>query len=151
MTSEGLTGFIERHEGFSSTVYHGTDYWNSTIGYGHLVENGESFVQPMTAAEADKLLRQDLIKYENSVNKEFKGTPLAQWQHDALVDFSYNLGAYIWPKAKKLVKDVKSGASDDTLLIDFTAFDTVKGEFCRGLYKRRCDEWRLYCNGDYGT
>lgn len=149
-TSNGLIGFIERHEGFSATEYRGADLQNLTIGYGHVDYSGQYYGATLTPKEADDLLRSDLLTYELSVSNEFNGVTLEQYQRDALVDFAYNLGANIWPKASKLVGDVKSGASSDVLKSDFVSWDVCNGNTLKGLYSRRYDEWMLYCCGDYG-
>jgi lysozyme len=150
VTSTGLLGFIERHEGFAATGYRGADYQNVTIGYGHVVEPGENLTS-LTPQQADTLLKNDLAIYEVSVNKEFADTKLTQFQHDALVDFAYGLGPYIWPKASRLVNDIKSGASADVLKSDFTAWNMCNGNSVIGLYNRRYDDWKLFCYGDYNS
>jgi GH24 family phage-related lysozyme (muramidase) len=76
---------------------------------------------------------------------------LTQYQHDALVSFSYNLGAYIWPQASTLVSDIKANASADVLKQDFGAFCHCNGQVIPGLVTRRLDEWKLYTTGDYGN
>ena len=146
--SDDLLSFIEAHEGYSSTAYRGADYQNQTIGYGHVIESGES-ISSLTQNQAEKLLESDLSSSVASVNKEFSGTQLTQNQFDALVSFAYNLGNNIWKSAPKLVNDIKSGASAETLKQDFTQFDHCNGVELKGLYNRRLDEWSMFTSGTY--
>ena len=62
-----------------------------TIGYGH---NGPDVKQNMiiSQAQADRYLEQDLVKFENYVNKYADQLKLNQNQFDALVSFTYNCG-----------------------------------------------------------
>ncbi len=62
-----------------------------TIGYGHLIEPGESFGS-ITEAEAEALLIDDVRTAENTVN-QLVGVPLNQTQFNALVSFVFNVGA----------------------------------------------------------
>lgn len=149
VTTTGLIGFIERHEGFSPSGMRGVDHQNVTIGYGHVDDTGQFSGKTITAKQADALLKSDLPAYEISVNKEFADTKLTQYQHDALVDFAYGLGPYIWPKVPRFVRDVKSGASQTALFDDFIACDFCNGAESKGLYNRRYDDWRLFVYGNY--
>ena len=62
-----------------------------TIGYG---STGSHVKKGMviTEGEAEKLLRTDLLRFEESVNNLVK-VPLTQGQYDALVSFAFNCGA----------------------------------------------------------
>jgi GH24 family phage-related lysozyme (muramidase) len=143
---DSLVNFVAAHEGYSGTVYSGADYQNQTIGYGHVITPGEDYTS-LTQDQAKGLLKDDLSSSVASVSKEFGGTNLSQNQLDALVSFAYNLGNNIWSSAPKLVSDIKSGASADTLKADFTQFDHCNGKEIEGLYNRRVDEWSLFTSG----
>jgi lysozyme len=146
--SDNMVKFIEEHEGFASTPYCGIDYWNQTVGYGHVITDGE-IIGPLTQESAETLLRNDLKTYEESVNKEFKGVKLTQAQFDSLVSFAYNLGANIWSSTPKLVADIKNGAPADVIKSDFENCDHCGGVAVQGLLNRRNDEWKVYAYGDY--
>lgn len=146
--SSGLVKFVESHEGFSSVPYNGQDYWNSTVGYGHVIQPGEN-IGYLSQADAQNLLTKDLEPCVESVNKEFSGTGLSQNQFDALVSLSYNLGTNVWDKAPKLTADIKSHASADAIQSDFLALDHVGGSVSQGLYNRRSDEFRMFESGQY--
>lgn len=146
--SDALVNFITEHEGYSSTPYRGTDYWNETVGYGHVVKPGEN-IQYLSRQDALELLKSDIQPCIDSVSKEFAGTNLTQPQFDALVSFSYQLGTNIWPQVPHLVNDIRSGASAETLKQDFASCDHCGGEEVQGLLNRRMDEWKMFTSGEY--
>ena len=145
-----LVNFVAAHEGYSATAYRGADVQNRTIGYGHVLQAGESAV-PLSRSGALTLLKDDLSDSVASVNLEFSGVNLSQSQFDALVSFSFNLGSHIWDRAPKLTADIKAGASAETLRRDFVQFDHCNGRELTGLYNRRVDEWNMFVNGQYLT
>ena len=89
ITQEGLN-LIKQYEGFSSTPYVCPAGY-STIGYGHLVRTDEYFTT-LTEEAAEQLLRQDVESAEQAVLRLIN-TPLTDGQFDALVSFTFNLGA----------------------------------------------------------
>ncbi|MFT9077544.1 lysozyme [Ethanoligenens sp.] len=135
--------FIANHEGYAANAYRGADTQNQTIGYGHVLMPGESYAN-LTQPQALSLLKSDLSTYENAVNHTFAGTKLTQNQFDALVSFSYNLGANIWSKAPQLTSDIKNGASPDVLRADFERISYCNGRQLQGLVTRRLDEFHLF-------
>ena len=60
-----------------------------TIGYGHI--KGVSEGMTITQEQAEQMLLDELIEYENYIN-ELVTVPLSQNQFDALVSWVYNLG-----------------------------------------------------------
>ena len=62
-----------------------------TIGYGHTGPDVRPGMQ-ITEAEAERLLKKDLYRFEMSVITLIK-TPLTQQEFDATVSFCYNVGA----------------------------------------------------------
>lgn len=146
--SDDLVEFIKNHEGFSPVAYNGLDYWNDTIGYGHVIKDDEN-LSNLTTSSAENLLKNDLSTYENSVKSEFSDTKLTQGQYDALVSFSYALGANIWDKVPNLVSDIKSGADDETIKADFEKCSHVDSKVVDGVVKRRDDEFNMFANGTY--
>lgn len=89
ITNDGLN-LIKRFEGFSPTAYVCPAGY-PTIGYGHLVREGEQFTS-ISASEAEDLLRKDVAFAERAVLR-MVDVPLADGQFDALVSFTFNLGA----------------------------------------------------------
>jgi lysozyme len=147
--SKNLIAFMESWEGYYATGYSSLDYWNVTIGYGHVELPGESFTS-LTKSEAEQLLLTDLQSqgYIKSVQKEFSGCNLSQNKFDALVDLSYNLGTNIWSSIN-LTDDIKSGASGAVLRHDFDALDYCNGVASTGLLRRREAEWTMFTQNKY--
>ncbi len=92
VTEAGLN-LIKRFEGFSSTIYICPAGY-PTIGYGHVVlaHEREQFALGITQAEATELLRKDVRIAERAVLRLIS-VPLTDGQFDALVSFTFNLGA----------------------------------------------------------
>ena len=88
--TQGGLGLIKRFEGFSSTVYTCPAGY-PTIGYGHLVRSNESYNE-IRETEAEDLLRRDVESAERAVLR-LVNVPLTDGQFDALVSFTFNLGA----------------------------------------------------------
>jgi lysozyme len=64
----------------------------NTIGYGHVVRIHEKFLNPITEEEAYLLLRQDVAHAAAAVRRLIP-VPLNQPRYDALVSFTFNVGA----------------------------------------------------------
>lgn len=90
VTQDGID-LIKRFEGFSPAVYICPAGY-PTIGYGHLVREAELYEQGITEAEAEALLRRDVQAAEKAVLRLIDA-PLTDGQFDALVSFTFNLGA----------------------------------------------------------
>jgi lysozyme len=92
ITPAGLA-LIKRFEGFSPTVYICPAGY-PTIGYGHVVKLQEQgkFSNGITPEQAEALLRQDVQTAEYAVLRLI-AVPLTDGQFDALVSFTFNLGA----------------------------------------------------------
>ena len=92
ISRQGLD-LICRFEGFSPIIYMCPAGY-PTIGYGHLITeaNKEQFLDGVDEDEALDLLRQDVAVAERAVLRLIS-VPLTQGQFDALVSFTFNLGA----------------------------------------------------------
>lgn len=92
VTEAGLD-LIRRFEGFSPTIYICPAGY-PTIGYGHVVlaHEQDQFATGITQAEATELLRKDVRIAERAVLRLIS-VPLTDGQFDALVSFTFNLGA----------------------------------------------------------
>ena len=92
ITSNGLQ-LIKKFEGFSSKIYLDSAYL-PTVGYGHLIKPHEKhlFKNGITEIQAITLLKQDIAVAENAVARLIT-VPLTDNQFDALVSFTFNLGA----------------------------------------------------------
>lgn len=65
---------------------------SDTIGYGHKIQKGEDFSKGITDAQAEALLKRDLERAKNIVNKEVGGRQLSKKQMEMFVDFVFNMG-----------------------------------------------------------
>lgn len=88
-TSDEGIALIKRFEGFAPKPYM-CPAGIITIGYGHTRRAAQFSV--VTEAQADALLREDVQQAERAVAKLIH-VPLTQGQYDALVSFTFNLGA----------------------------------------------------------
>lgn len=143
ISDEGL-GFIKKHEGFSSHPY--LDVGGvPTIGYGTTRLGALAVTmstQPITEAEASRLLRQDIDALYGAVVDKYVTVPLTQGQYDALVSFAYNLGNGALIEStllKKLNKGDYAGAAEE-----FHRWDKVHGKVIAGLTHRRKDEEQMF-------
>lgn len=72
-----------------------------TIGYGHLIKEGEYCPDRITVDQGEKYLREDIASAEHIVNSTVS-VPLKQHQFDALVSFIFNIGAGAWAVSDSL-------------------------------------------------
>ena len=144
LSQKGLE-FIERHEGYSGTVYKDSA-GNPTIGYGYLIKEGEDFSKGITKEKAGELLSQDTKTAVDAVNGKVTGK-LSQTKFDAVVDFTYNLGGANLGKST-LLKNINAGK--DVTKENFTDWNHAGGKVVNGLTIRRTDEFNLFTKGDYG-
>lgn len=111
----------------------------STIGYGHT--NKVLMGDEITQAEAERLLKEDLLIHENNVSRLVK-VPLTQSQFDALVCFEYNVGYGNFSNSTMLkkinAKDYKGAAEQ------FDKWVYANKKILPGLVKRRKAEKDLF-------
>jgi len=101
---------LKRSEGFRNRVY--LDVAGlPTIGYGHRLLHADSFPNGISEQQAANLLASDLRDAEQAVQRLVK-VPLTQGQFDALVDFTFNLGAARLASST-LLKCLNAGRYDD--------------------------------------
>ena len=131
MLSNKGTDLIRNFEGFRSHAYQdATGVW--TIGYGHTKN-----VQPtdvISAAQGYSMLRNELIEYENYVNTLVK-VPLYQYQFDALVSWTYNLGPTNLKNSTLL--EVLNKGRYDLVPDEIRRWNRAGGKELEGLTKRR--------------
>jgi lysozyme len=110
-----------------------------TIGYGTTMKPGE--FTSVTKEQAEALLRKSIVGFERSI-KKLVTVPLSQNQYDALVSFTYNVGAGALKRStllKKLNSGDYTGAADELL-----RFTKSNGKVLEGLEKRRQKERTLF-------
>ena len=137
--SEKGINLIKKYEGLRLKAYKPVQteqYW--TIGYGHY---GADVKQGMVISQgyAEKLLKQDLEKFENAVNNLHK--EWTQNQFDALTSFAYNCGA---GNLKKLVQNRNTQQIADAMLL----YNKGGGKVLAALVKRRKEERELFLKQD---
>lgn len=136
---------IKKYEGFFAKPYE-DPIGIPTIGYGATYYPNKVKVtmkdKPLTEKEASDLLVQMLKVYENQVALLVR-KPINQNQFDALVSFTYNLGATNLGKST-LLKKVNANPNDPTIRQEFEKWNRASGKVFNGLTKRRKDEAALY-------
>lgn len=110
-----------------------------TIGYGHTTN-----VKPgmcITSADAERFLRQDLVRFENGVGQLVK-VSITPNQFSALVSFAFNVGVGALKNStllRKLNGKNYRGAADE-----FLRWNKANGKVLPGLTKRRIAERDLF-------
>ena len=123
----------------------------ATIGYGHLIKNGEDFRNGISEAKATELLRTDIAIAERAVRDNIT-VPLTQNQFDALTSLAYNIGTKNFADST-VVKYVNNPDLRDntypTLESAWKAWNRSQGKISNGLINRRQNEWVMYNKGVY--
>jgi lysozyme len=147
--SEDGLNFIAEHEGIRYNLYN-DPAGHCTIGIGHLVHNGncdgsdtseQEFLGGITRDQAFELLRSDVAIAEQAVNTHVI-VPLTQAQFDALVSFTYNLGAGNF-QSSDLLKKLNAGQYD-AVPQELNRWVYGGGKILPGLVTRRQDEGELF-------
>ena len=139
ITQNGLD-LIKRFEGFSRTVYFCPAGY-PTIGYGHVVKDGEDFSNGIMEGEAEELLRHDAVIAERAVLRLID-VPLTDGQFDALVSFTYNLGGGALQRStlRRKINREEHGEVPE----QFMRWVWAGGRKLKGLVRRREAEVMLY-------
>lgn len=142
-TSEKGIALIKQFEGCKLTAYQDSvGVW--TIGYGWTQPvDGKPIRAGMTIKQetAERLLKTGLVSYESDVSRLVK-VILNQGQFDALVSFTYNLGARSLSTStllRKLNAGDYAGAADE-----FLRWNKAGGKVLNGLTRRREAERALF-------
>lgn len=142
-TSDKGIALIKQFEGCKLTAYQDSvGVW--TIGYGWTQPvDGKPIRAGMTIKQetAERLLKTGLVSYESDVSRLVK-VGLNQGQFDALVSFTYNLGARSLSTStllRKLNSGDYAGAADE-----FLRWNKAGGKVLNGLTRRREAERALF-------
>lgn len=131
ISQEGLN-LIKEFEGLYCNAYKcPAGVW--TIGYGHT--EGVYEGQVITPVQAEEMLRNDMLIYEDQVNQVIGR--LTQNEFDALVSFTYNCGQGC---LKTLVANRDHTQIADALLL----YNKAGGRVLEGLVRRRQAERELF-------
>lgn len=137
MTQKGID-LIKKFEGCKLSAYRcPAGIW--TIGYGHT--NGVYQGQTITQYEADKMLENDVVKFEMGVRNLVGNLP--DNKIDALTSFAFNLGLGAL-RDSTLCKKVKANPNDLTIRNEFMKWVNAGGKRLQGLVNRRQAEADLY-------
>ena len=141
-TSQSGINFIKAFEGLSLKPYL-CSAGKPTIGYGSTFYPDGTAVtlndNPITTAEAEKLLADTLKPFERKVNNRIT-VPITQNQFDALVLHTFNTGG-----SETLFRLINQRA-DISLIEDWwtTRYITANKKPLAGLIRRRRAEFELY-------
>lgn len=134
---------IKRLEGFSPVPYPDSG-GRMTIGYGHLIRPGESFIR-ISREEAESLLKEDIREAEIAVNSYVK-VPLSENQKTALVSFVFNIGAGAFLDSDML--EILNRGDYNGAASEFRRWNKVrvKGQYVvsNGLVNRRAEEEKVF-------
>ena len=144
VTDAGLD-LIKRFEGFSPTIYICPAGY-PTIGYGHVVlaHERQEFAAGITQAKATDILRKDVGIAERAVLRLIS-VPLTDGQFDALVSFTFNLGAGALQRST-LRRKVNRG-EHESVPGELMKWVWAAGKRLPGLVRRRKAEALAYSSG----
>ena len=141
ISKEGLE-LIKKFEGFSAVPYNDVAGY-PTIGFGHKILKGELF-GTIGSMEATALLEKDAQWAVTAINTAVE-VALTQNQFDALVSFTYNVGAHAFSTStllKKLNEQLYGEAANE-----FLRWCTAGTHRNEGLFKRRQQEREYFLTG----
>jgi len=140
-TATGLS-LIKEFEGFSNKIYLDAAGL-PTIGYGHLLRSGEEemFRRGISHEAAIALLIKDVEASERAVLRLIS-IPLTDGQFDALVSFTFNLGAGALQRSTLRRKVNREEHAD--VSAEFMKWVWAGGRRLKGLIRRRTAEAALY-------
>ena len=159
--SDELLRVLKQLEGFNPYAY--WDYKQWSIGYGSECPKGmEEYYQknPISLEYAEELLRGELEFFESELNGFIShfGLKLKQHQYDALVSFSYNIGASWmrssgkWKSSGNLNSAILSGDTGSHMLYGMMLWSMAGSKPSRHiLINRRIIELNIYANGIYAA
>ncbi len=145
--SENGVNFLKRQEGF--TKYATWDYGQYSIGYGSGCDPSD-YPNGITEAEADRLLREYVVTFENVVNNYMRsnGISFSQHQFDGMVIFTYGCGP-AWTNGCKITRWLKNPTTDLDFVNAMGAWCHAGGKVLEGLIRRRTLEAKIFLYGDY--
>ena len=143
---ELIAGF----EGWRADLYEDVA-GHCTIGYGHLVHQGNitaadkkgPFGKGITKEQGMALLHKDAQRMVQAV-RDCVTVPLSQGQFDALVSFTFNVGAGALRRST-LVKRINAGERD--VAGEFLKWNKAGGKVYAGLTRRRTAEAAMFTGG----
>lgn len=140
LSASALVGIL-MHEGYSDKAYAPVKGDVPTIGFGTTggVKMGDTIKPPQAVARA----LADVQKFEGALKQCVK-VPLHQYEYDAYISLSYNIGSKAFC-GSTLVKKLNAGDFDGACQ-QVLRWDRFKGKPLAGLTKRRQAEYQQ-CKG----
>lgn len=148
--SESGVKLIESFEGFSPSLY--TVASQTYIGYGTKCGSGD-YPNGISKENAEKLLLEQTDICEASINGfiDNNNIELTQYQFDALISLTYNLGTGWMETPCKIKSYLVSGIYSDIQFVNAIGIWCHIGkEINSHLIERRLTEARLFLYGSYG-
>lgn len=146
-TNKAGIALIKEFEGFRSKAYKdAVGVW--TIGYGHTSMAGPPDVKrglTITNAEGEKILKRDLVKYENAVADLLK-VEVSSNQFSAMVSLCYNIGPANFKKSS-VIRFVNKRQWQNAANA-FALWNKAGGRVLAGLTRRRAAEAALFLKDD---
>lgn len=146
-TSEKGLALIKYFEGVRAKPYKcPAGYW--TVGVGHLItrssELPDSWDRELEPNEINEILKKDLVKFENGVLRLLHPKQPTQFEFDALVSFSFNLGLGCFQRStvRSAFKRGDKKRAGEVLL----KYCYAGGRKLKGLIRRRIAEHALLMN-----
>ena len=139
LSAAGLA-LLKSSEGFRAQTYRDVNGY-ATIGYGHRLLQDDAFPNGIDEAMGEHILLSDVDEAEEAVERLVK-VALTQGQFDALVDFTFNLGAGRLASST-LLKILNHGTYADAGA-QLLRWDIAGGEENAGLKARRLAEYALW-------
>jgi len=143
-TSEKGLALIKYFEGVRAKPYKcPAGYW--TVGVGHLItrssELPDSWDRELKPNEINEILKKDLVKFENGVLRLLHPKQPTQFEFDALVSFSFNLGLGCFQRStvRSAFKRGDKKRAGEVLL----KYCYAGGRKLKGLLRRRIAEHAL--------
>ena len=137
-TSDYGIALIKHFEGFSAMPYRcPAGYY--TIGYGHVLKKNSP--THVNEAQAENVLRDDVRIAESAVVRLIHRA-LLQHQFDALVSFTFNLGAGALQRSQ--LRRVVNRGEDAAVPVQLARWVYAGGRKLPGLLKRRAAEGNMY-------
>jgi lysozyme len=144
--SKGAESIAASFEGCELKAYHGSldpdDVW--TIGFGHT--KGTYKGQEITLTHAYQFLEDDLREASFWVNR-FVSAPLTQDEFDAVVDFTFNVGAQRFRDST--MRHLLNAERYHAAALEFEKWAIASGKRCAGILRRRIAEKTLFENVVY--
>ena len=158
--TQNLVDFLIGYESFSAEPYYATDaeraQGKQTIGYGHVIKEGENFTK-LTEAQARALLMSDIEAHVPTYlfdELSAKGIQLESYQADALISLCFNAGknALSSSQSPNFHRMIVSGNYDPVeIRNEFLTYTKQNGKVLPGLVKRREAEANMFNYGVYDS